>query len=152
MRQYFDGMITDGQFKPWAAREFTAYLQSLEGRPVHLSVERGGTRSTAQNRYWHGVVVVMIAEHIGEQNRWRVHEFLKAKFLAEEMEVRNQQTGAIERRTIAGSTAVLSTVEFMDLIAAVQQWAVDFLGLLIPDPNQEQWLDDNKQHSQGMQP
>ena len=42
---------------------------------------------------------------------------------------------------IIRSTTSLSTSEFMDFIAEIQQWTSEFLGVYIPDPNEVLELD-----------
>ena len=67
------------------------------------------------------------------------HDFLKHKFLVKELV--NEETGEILKSI--GSTSDLTTSEFMDFIAEIQQWAAEFLGINIPDPGEAIEIDFN---------
>lgn len=85
------------------------------------------TRSNAQNSYWWGVVIPLVAEATGF-NHDETHDALKEKFLGQD----DLTTGL---RKI-GSTAKLDTGQFTDLIERVRSWARDYLGCYIPSPNE----------------
>lgn len=61
------------------------------------------------------------------------HDFLKSKFLIKELV--NEDSGEILQSV--GSTSTLTTSQFMDLIAEIQQWGSEFLNIIIPDPGKQ---------------
>jgi len=101
------------------------------------------TRSSEQNRYYWGVVVRMVCEAFNEignpvnadnqEDIQSVHEFLKRRFLQPEIFV--DANG--EAHEIGWSTSRLTTSQMMDYIAQVQQFAVEFLNVIIPDPGEQ---------------
>ena len=111
------------------------HIRSLDGlHRIAIKKHRKG-RSPQQNRYYHGVVVAMITDHLRAQgyNEFTedlVHEYLKDQFL--QRTVVNEQTG--EYIKVSGSTASLDTVRFNEYIETVKQYAAERLGLFIPDP------------------
>jgi hypothetical protein len=91
-------------------------MQGFEGRRVELILrEKRTTRSDSQNAYYHKIIVDMLAEHTGHDHD-EMHEALKKQF--------NIQ-----------STAKLKTQEFEDYISRIKIWAVQFHGVVLPDPN-----------------
>lgn len=60
------------------------------------------------------------------------HEYIKKEFL--QKTITNHKTE--EKKTIPGSTAELTTKEFCEFIEAVVKWAVEFLNIQIPFPNE----------------
>lgn len=89
------------------------------------------SRSSAQNRYWHGVVVRAFAEHCGYEFH-EAKDALALKLLP--VEVTDIQTGEI--CTVPGHTSELNTKEFNELIERAQRLGAE-LGLYIPDPGED---------------
>lgn len=113
-------------------------LEGWEGKHVVVSVEKKKkTRSNQQNKFYWAVVVPIFRQglrDIGEiMSIEQTHDLLKFRFLIDE--IVNQQTGEIIQRT--KSTTELSTTEFMDLIDEIQRWGAEFLGVTIPDPDED---------------
>lgn len=116
-------------------------LAAFEGKSIEVIIRiKKKHRSTQQNRYYWGVIVELIKNHLQEvdpQVIWtpeKVHELLKFKFLR--CQKVNHDTAEIEYE-YTRSTTDLSTSEFMDLIAQIQQWSAETFGLYIPDPNEQ---------------
>ena len=128
-----DGKLIAG--KTLLVRAFKA----LSGRRLILTLEPyRKRRSNLQNRYFHGVVIPMVQTRLIELG-WSealdpvwVKDLIKYKFLLREMV--NKETGKPCRQC---RTSSLTTTEMMELIAQVQQWAVEDLDLYIPDPNEQ---------------
>jgi hypothetical protein len=100
---------------------------------------RKNTRSSQQNRYFHGVIVEMFYQFLRDQDYDAASPeaakgFLKAKFLLHELV--NPETGEVIGRRVK-STAELSSEEFGDFIDRARAWLADFFGLVIPDPDQD---------------
>lgn len=96
-------------------------------------------RTLPQNAYYHGVVVPMVREglyNIGYnevKTNEDAHEILKHLFLKKKMV--NEKNG--DEITLASSTAELKTVEFNVYLEEIWQWASDYLGIVIPAPNEQ---------------
>jgi len=110
----------------------------FEGKAITITVElEKRKRSYLQNNYWWGVVIEIVYatfREFGERvSKADCHEMLKLKFLQGELV--DPKTGELIG-TFARSSATLSTVEFMDFIAQVQQWMAEQFGTIIPDPNE----------------
>ena len=118
--------------------------KAFAGKEVVVTFARPKkTRSSEQNRYYWGVVVRMVCEAFNEignpvnadnqEDIQSVHEFLKRRFLQPEIFV--DANG--EAHEIGWSTSRLTTSQMMDYIAQVQQFAVEFLNVIIPDPGEQ---------------
>jgi len=117
IRKQFDG-LKDG-----------TYLVKVAPRKV---------RSLQQNAYYWEVVCDMVMEGLRDAGYDEVqtpddaHEVMKAKFL--KRYIVNHQTGEMIEKD--GSTASLTTIEFSEYIDRVLQWAAEYLGIVIPLPNE----------------
>jgi hypothetical protein len=126
MNKIHKGKVKRGKFKPHDHASFIMEFASREGQDVEVIVRKAiKRRSNNQNRYYHGVVVPLIAEATG-YSKEEAHDALKVHFLTD-------MTGTLPK---VGSTAGLTTVEFLDFIAQVQQFASESLGIFIPDPDE----------------
>ena len=88
------------------------------------------TRSNAQNRWYWGVVVPMVAESTGDDEQ-SIHDALLLKFAA------TKTYGKKDRRytlTVPKRSKYMTTAEFSDYCEKVRDWAAQFLGVNIPDP------------------
>lgn len=102
-----------------------------------VEVNTANKRTNPQNRYYHGLVVPMVQkgiEDLGtEISIAETHEFLKARFNS--IEVVNKETGEVV--AIPKSTSKLTTVQFNEYKEKIQRFASEFLGIYIPDPNEQ---------------
>jgi hypothetical protein len=95
-------------------------------------------RSLDQNEYYWGVICDMVREGLYDAGYREVktpedaHEILKMLFL--KMKKYNKKSGKVKET--AGSTAILSTVEFNTYIEEIIQWAAEYLSIEIPLPNE----------------
>lgn len=118
----------------------TDWLHSNKGKAVILEIKvRRKQRSNDQNAYMWGVVVPIVCgglRHLGHDvDEQDTHEFLKARFNSKKIV---NIDGVVEE--LPTSTTKLTTSEMMDYIARIQQWAAEYLGLVIPDPLQQSVL------------
>lgn len=124
----FFGRFEEGKLKLRDKGRLDMLASLMDKKEVKLEVsEARKTRSSAQNRYYWGVVVPMIAEHQGCE-KWeheQVHFDLKRQILGV------TKKGKLE---IVQSSAKMDTLAFMDFIEAVKRFASKELGLNIPDP------------------
>lgn len=136
----YNATVTNGKLVIVHKERLLKELQSFEGKALVISIEkRKKNRSSPQNRFYWSVCVQLVLKGLidagwnaSEVDTETVHDYLKAKFLKKE--VVNTNTGEIIE--LNASTKKLSTVEFMDYIASIQQWAAEYLGLFIPSPNE----------------
>lgn len=134
MREFFinisNGHITN--------RKVVASQFDLPDGSYLVTIRSKKNRSIPQNRYYWGAMLPMIKKGLNEAGYNEVktindaHEVVKGLFLKKY--ISNNEGTALE---ISGSTAELTTVEFNELIEKVQQWAAEFLGIEIPDPNEQ---------------
>jgi len=125
----FRGTIQNGQFVPLPDFNdlFKFYLSTLEKKLVECIIKPiHKRRSLSQNRYYWGVVLQIISE-VTEHTPEELHEVFKEKFL-NKIEV----MGTL----IPESTTRISKKEFSEYIDRIRQWALDFLGIQIPAPNE----------------
>lgn len=96
------------------------------------------TRSTQQNAYLWGVVYPAVLfglqdagwEIIDEE---QVHEYCKQAFAARE--VINKDTGEV--LSLPSSTARMQTAEFNVYVDKIKAFALEYLNVTIPEPNEE---------------
>jgi hypothetical protein len=114
-------------------------VKSLEGKEVKIVISQVfKKRSERQNNYYWGVVIPIMQNtmlDIGNpMDIEDIHLMLRVKFLKQTISI-NEETGEVAERV--KSTTELSTIEFMDFVAKVRFWAIDFFGVEIPEPNEE---------------
>jgi hypothetical protein len=111
--------------------QLARFYKSREGKFVQITVrEQGRPRSTNQNKYYHAIVVGMIADETGHDPE-EIHEILKAKFLPRQFTVFNGEEVELDK-----STTRLSTQEFEEFLDRIRAFAAQELCLLIPLPHE----------------
>jgi hypothetical protein len=99
-------------------------------------------RTSKQNRYYWGVVIDLITLEIAGTNnkveKEEVHRALARYFLDYDNERTFETGGVMFGERI--STTELSTVEFGEYVENVKRWAAEYLNLIIPDPDQVDFL------------
>ena len=129
----------NGQMSDRKKREVRDALKSFAGKRIVVSVDRKyNRRSNSQNRFFHGVVLQIIGSALLEAGynearslEW-VKDFVKVNCLTQDVITEDGQVFKSIRKT-----SELTTSEFNDLIATVQQCAAENLGIYIPDPNEQ---------------
>ena len=110
----------------------------FEGKDVAITIEVAKKkRSGSQNRYYHGVVLPLIqnglkdatGEHYSHE---QVHDLLRHKYLVVDVPFKD---GLFAERV--KSSTELSTIEFEDYQANCKVFAAEFLGVVIPEPNEQ---------------
>lgn len=137
--------VVNGKFKRNLNR-IQQTVKSLEGKEVKIVIsEVFKKRSERQNNFYWGVVIPIMQNtmlDIGNpMDIDDIHLMLRVKFLKQIISI-NEETGEVAERV--KSTTELSTIEFMDYIAKVRFWAIDFFGVEIPEPNEELTLNFDK--------
>ena len=125
------GAIAQGKLHLEGRLVFEQAMSRFADGPVTVRVMAGQRqRSLQQNKYWHGVVVPLFAEHCG-------YDFQEAKdALALHLiphEVIDIKTGEIH--TVPGHTAQLTVPQFNELIERAQRLGAE-MNLYVPDPNE----------------
>lgn len=121
-------------------------INSYEGKELLITFEKPKKqRSNQQNAFYWGIVVVIIksclkstGNNLSEND---VHDLLRLKFLKETISIKEETGEVIER---VKSTTELTTSQFMDYIAEIQQFAAEYFDVIIPDPNEEITLNFNE--------
>ncbi len=114
-------------------------FKGLTGRFTVTIEKTKRKRSNNQNRFFHGILtwyiqpaLIDVGWNEARSVEW-VKEFVKSKVLIKEYV--NMDTGEIT--TQPGKTSELTTSEFMDMIAEIQQWGAEYLNINIPSPNEQ---------------
>jgi hypothetical protein len=139
---YF-GSVKDGKIVLPGKKLREELPKFFEGKNIMLTVERRKKRrSVEQNRYYWGVVLNILCHSLKEYNGEMelttdiVHEWCKDRFipLVSDWEEIILQVPDGQKEVVKTSTK-LTTVQFMDYIALIQQWAAEY-NIYIPDPNE----------------
>ena len=114
-------------------------IASFEGKQVVIKIEKfKKKRSTQQNRFYFGIVVPIVQNCLKEaghiMTNESTHDLIKLKFLKETLFV-NETTGEIIERI--KSTTELSTSQFMDLLAEINNFTFEYFGVILPSPNDD---------------
>jgi len=130
----FLAKIKDNKVKmeePFKARCWE-YLRGLEGKEVEVTIKLPQDypqRSNQQNKYYRGVIVELISDHLGYEPE-EVHEILKQKFLGEVLSVGGQEF------SVGKSTTELDTVQMENFMERVRTWASIEFSLVLPEPHE----------------
>jgi len=114
-------------------------ITTFEGKQIVIKIEKAKKkRSTQQNRFYFGVIIPIVqnclkdAGHI--MTNESTHDLIKLKFLKEALFV-NEETGEVIERI--KSTTELSTSQFMDLLAEINNFTFEYFGVSLPSPNDD---------------
>lgn len=141
----YTGKVENGQvFGPRTKQRFRAEVgRAFEGKRIEITVQRKKKRrSPEQNRYYWGLVLNILSHQFKEWNPDLeittdiVHEWCKERFLPmisdwEDVKIKTPEGEKEIRKT----TTRMTTVQFMDYIALIQQFAAEY-GFYIPDPDE----------------
>ena len=108
------GSVINGKLNLENKDDFQNDLHKFHGEVVLTLKELPKKKSNKQNNYYRGVIVKLLAQHIGHTEN-KMHEILKFKFDVK-------------------STSKLSQDEFQDYIDRIMRWSAQFLDYALPDP------------------
>jgi hypothetical protein len=109
-------------------QRYLVYLSGLEGKRVEVCVRKQRSqRSLKQNAAYWGIAIEILSNHLGYDEN-ECHHAMKIKFASRV----DEKTGL----TIIQSTAKMDTQQFIKYYEAIQRWAIEFLNVYIPDPNE----------------
>jgi hypothetical protein len=114
-------------------------IQTFEGKQIVIKIEKAKKkRSTQQNRFYYGVIIPIVQNCLKEaghiMTNESTHDLIKLKFLKEVLFV-NEETGEVIERI--KSTTELSTSQFMDLLAEINNFTFEYFGVSLPSPNDD---------------
>ena len=114
-------------------------IATFENKQVVIKIEKfKKKRSTQQNRFYYGVIIPIVQNCLKEaghvMTNESTHDLIKLKFLKETLFV-NETTGEIIERI--KSTTELSTSQFMDLLAEINNFTFEYFGVILPSPNDD---------------
>jgi len=103
-----------------------------------LTIEKKSKkRSLDQNAYYWGVVVPIVKQGLNDvgyrMTTETTHDYLKTNFNI--IEIANEINGEII--SFIGSTTEMTTSQMMDYFAKITQWSAEYLGVQIPEPNEQ---------------
>jgi hypothetical protein len=116
-------------------------LESFEGQEVILTIQKARkSRSNPQNSFYWGVVLQLVQQGLkdatGEfRSVENIHYNILLKMFAPENEIVNIETGECITEKITSSE--MTTTQFAEYIMEIQKWSAEFLGINIPNPNEE---------------
>lgn len=121
----------------------------FEGKEVEVTIERKKRkRSTQQNRWLWGVAYSLITSNLHDLgtpiSAEDVHIMMRMK-AADELpfiyeDVVNKETGEVISSRMRSSTEY-TTTEMMEYKMFLQAWAAEYLGVDIPDPDEQLAID-----------
>ena len=114
-------------------------IATFEGKQIVIKIEKfKKKRSTQQNRFYYGVIIPIVQNCLKEaghvMTNESTHDLIKLKFLKETLFV-NETTGEVIERI--KSTTELSTSQFMDLLAEINNFTFEYFGVSLPSPNDD---------------
>lgn len=103
-------------------------LTKLRGKRIVIGLEKESKRrSLPQNKYYHGVVVKILADEFG-YTKEECHDILKRDFL--------RIPGENGKPDKIGSTRDLDTIGFEEYLEKIRFWAIIEYNITIPLPNE----------------
>jgi hypothetical protein len=114
-------------------------IATFEGKQIVIKIEKAKKkRSTQQNRFYYGVIIPIVQNCLKEaghiMTNESTHDLIKLKFLKEALFV-NEETGEVIERI--KSTTELSTSQFMDLLAEINNFTFEYFGVSLPSPTDD---------------
>lgn len=125
------GVVRDGKLQVQNRALFEAAIRRFPEGVVVVGVKTSRPkRSSQQNRYWHGVVIPLFAEHCGNEVD-EMKDILALKLIPKD--ITDPKTGEVYR--VPGHTSELNVKDFNALIERAQRLGAEY-GIYIPDPNE----------------
>lgn len=139
----YNRKVINGKLPSSISAEIKAFIEANEGRFVTITIARSKSkRSDPQNKFYHAGVVPIVKQGLKDlgyiMTLAETHEFLKDKFLQEEM-VHPETAEVIGKRT--KSTTELSKMEMVEYIDSIIQFSAEILGVVIEPPLTQTTID-----------
>ncbi len=137
------GRIEGGRLYLRSRRQMDKALETWKDCEVTFTVEKShATRSSAQNAYFHSVVVAMVSDRTGYTPK-EAKELLKAMCLPHDLAESGENGRLVNGMVIGGSTAKLNVLQFIDFLDECVRYAAEKMDIVIPDPD-PQWRENAK--------
>jgi len=110
---------------------FNKAIKGLKGEKYYMLIKPyRKKKSYAQQKFYFGTIVPMIADAMGEppERRMKVHKYLCKELLT----VKDGQLEYVESTKLDRWT----TVEWNLYMERLQRWGVEFWGINLPEPNE----------------
>lgn len=122
----FHGVVQGGKLALDSRDAFARFVARLDGKRVTVSVQKfRKQRSLAQQSWYWGVLIPILAEHLG-YDKDDLHEALKMKFLRVKLD---------DDLETVKSSAKLTTEEYSRWMEDCQRLAAEY-GVDVPMPNE----------------
>jgi hypothetical protein len=143
----FQGKASGGALKINDRENLVKLLESMEGKNFTMTIkEVKQVRSLGLNAYYWKVVIprvrlglIGVGYDADELDGEVVHEYLKSRFLTKEI----FSVELDEILKVTERTSKIDNKKFKEFIERIQRWAMEFLHVYIPDPNEGQGLGNN---------
>lgn len=134
--------VSNSKLSTIATNDIRKAIAQLEGENVEITIKRAKTKRTLpQNSFYFGCVVPIIRQGLKDlgytMTLSETHEFLKDKFLQEEL-VHPETSEFIGKRT--KSTTELSKGEMVEYINNIMDFSATILGIVIPEAESQTTL------------
>lgn len=129
------GEVKGGKLLADDSELLKAAFRCHEGKRVQVEVKRWRkARSLNQNAYYHGIIVRLVMDAMGEDDPEIAHEVLKFQCNSEVRTIGKGEDRREYRHPL--STALLSTAEFEAYTERCRKFAAEFFGIYIPLPHE----------------
>ncbi len=132
MNKKIFGVVKNGKFTAENKNDFVMAFSHFEGKDVEIVIKKRGKNKIRQYRYLYSVVYQCIADNSG-MSIDQIDYAMKLKFYFE------YNTVLKIRMPKKKSDEFFNTGEFTKFIENVRKWAMDFLGVRIPEPNEVEY-------------
>jgi len=136
--QLYGKIDEHGEFFIYNKQRLEEWCRQNPGKSVRIRLDRNSSkRSIPQNNYYRGVVIREVTIRLQELGNVEfedddVHYMMKQMF--NYREVPNEHGEALK---VPMSTTILTTTGFAEYVQRIRDWAYDFLGIYIPEPNEQ---------------
>lgn len=124
-----------------AWEKFMHEVKAKDGSFI-VKLEPRKKRSLSQNGFYWGIIIPIVKDALRDagydevKSAEDVHTILKSLFIKKQ--IVNHKTGEVLE--VAGSTAELSTKEFMAFMDDIGKWCAEYLSIALPAPGQQSFL------------
>ena len=119
-------------------------IRRWQDGPVTVTIKKErAAKSVLQMGYYYGLILPMLVEEMcgtpdDPECTRMAHLRLKAMFLPQTaVDWVDPETGEEVHREVVPSLADLNSKEMTDFVDRVRQWALEFFGMIIPEPDKE---------------
>ena len=127
-------LVRNGRLRIARADVLASEIARLRDGVYQVTIgRRQASRSHQQNAWYWSCVVGAVAEHTGH-SPGEIHEIYKAKFLPHRIALCDGNGEVMGDFVIGGTTTTLNTAQFADYCDNIRRWALEALGVSIPDP------------------